>query len=132
MKKYIIHIALVLIFPLIIAAQDFSTSDQKSSSKPKQEKESEKEAFIEFDKKELFIDKDGDGIDDRKMPQAREKQTQSGERKMIRERNRDRFIDRDGDGINDRRCRGMGLGNRERAGKKAGENQGAAIRRGGR
>jgi hypothetical protein len=65
-----------------------------------------------------FIDKDGDGIDDRTI--KTDEPVQSQEQNRIRERKRDHFIDTDGDGINDNRCNGLGFGNRNQGQKRRG------------
>ncbi len=59
----------------------------------------------------LFIDEDGDGINDRTQTHRRDG---SGEGRQLRNRGSDDFIDNDGDGINDRRCSGMGISGESR------------------
>ncbi len=68
-----------------------------------------------------FVDKNGDGIDDRRKGTA----GSGGEGRQTRQRHgraSDTFIDADGDGINDNRCGGMGLQKRCGRGRRECDN----------
>jgi hypothetical protein len=56
----------------------------------------------------VFVDKNGDGIDDRKAADANGRTDNEAGKSKSRIRGCDRFTDLDGDGINDNRCNGLG------------------------
>lgn len=96
--------------------------DTTSSSKVNQKTETKTVQKKNNSELKGFVDKNGDGIDDRI------ENNEKGQRKGLhkRKRKRDLFIDKDGDGINDNRCNGFGLpgshkgNNSKQKGKKGG------------
>lgn len=102
-KTFILLPALLFAFALPLSAQSQDTT--KAPEKPAPEAG--------------FIDRDGNGIDDRSEPG----------RRRIR-RGTDRFIDRDGDGICDDRQGGMGFRRKGQELKSPGTGEGAGKKPG--
>lgn len=139
MLNFLKHIAIIFILStFVVFSQEMEVSqlqEKKETKTEKTSKETEKsvkqnqggsqEEFLDFkdiEKKEKFIDKDGDGINDLKVKEKSDKSNQDlkekGKNRDKGIRGNDRFIDADGDGINDNRCRGMGLHNGKQRGAR--------------
>jgi hypothetical protein len=102
----------ITLFLFLISFGSHLSFSQESKTVQKEEKKSEKE-IQKVDKEiQKFIDKNGNGIDDRKEREFRGKGPAFGpvENKGKGpgfEKNKDLFIDEDGDGICDKRAKGM-------------------------
>jgi hypothetical protein len=94
----------IIIFALGFLAA--ASGQEKEAPKPNDGSSAKTKATVEKKQQPAeapkFIDKNGDGINDNKGQQKRQRGKW----------NSDKFIDNDGDGINDNRCQGLGWGNK--------------------
>ncbi len=118
--KPLVFAALLFIFstPLVAQSQETPKPPQQQEA-PTQKPAAEKTG--QQTKMNVFIDTDGDGLNDRPAGQNGKHNRKNGQAKC--ERKRDLFIDNDGDGINDSRCNGLGIGNKNKCCKKRGEKK---------
>ena len=110
-------IPLLIAAPLFLASAQQDPKDRKTTTDPTAKPAATQPATKAQAKTPVlkgFIDKNNDGIDDRKQ----DGKNCDGKGLRRRNRMRDNFIDADGDGINDNRCSGTGLQRRACKGGK--------------
>lgn len=98
MRKLLFILCTLLILSITLLAQDKGAETSKSPESKKDNKP--KEIILPYEK-EVFVDLNGNGINDK----VEQKGKPNG-------RKSDKFVDKDGDGINDNRCQGLGWGNK--------------------
>lgn len=118
--KPLVFVALLLIFSTPLFAQS-----QENPKPPQQQESASQNPAVEKPdqqtKMNVFIDTDGDGMNDKSAGQNGKQLRKNGQAKC--DRKRDLFIDNDGDGINDSRCNGLGIGNKNKCCKKRGDKK---------